>query len=1774
MAAPISFDDAKKLLASGGAQAVPVSGGGEAEGDPGPQKISFEDAKKLLDAGHAVPETQPSIIGEGAKGLARGGLHLGEAVAGFAAANPIGEKSHQADYVAPDPIAARKEVHEAFKPAQEAVAEAPGLQDRAWYDAARLASRGGESVVGLAPIIAAGAVAGPPGAAAAAGAIGSAEEYQKDVVADDPNALLHAGLAGTVDAASMAIPFLGIERFTGKLAKAAVGAGSMSAISIPQAGARAAVTGEDSKAAMLQAGRDLPITALLGGVTGAMHSAAPEDAPPPSTRPDWLKPPIDSATPEEAPPTHADLMDAMDIGPPDTPPPPSPSAGAPIVTDRPVAQPNLRMMLRGVQQEVGIVPKDETPSPEAIPRPTAPVETVSPETQPDIPQEPVAPPVVPEEAVAPEPKRIAPGRLPRNGEVDSEGWLFTKAKDEPASHTQTIEGVNAAISADPKEKGSYLLTVAGKAAGTFESVKEAKAAAPEEARAVAQERSLPEVAQEAAQPEIAPPALASESAAAPAPDVAPLPKGRLRARYTKPKAVDKTTNEVLDDWRRGIRAKGVLPSTELTESNMGGHLPPGTIKKSATAHWDQHLVEAKAMGLDVGSEKPEDFLRLMRGSNRTEKSAGQLEKGAEEFVLSQLSGEARDVAKAYGGWDKAVEHLKSQRDAFAAQGEDTGPVQKLLDEFETPTQTSMFDDPFHGQAAHEFNPYPDEEDLFRGPAKADTGIFDDIAAAAKQGKEWMADLHERIAPHLADLYQAGRTVKAFVAKAVKKFGEVVRPYAEKFWNEIKNAERGLPANANINDRRIPGERILGRANRGIVPTSVHEGDPTLPEDTTNAKETAALEAKSTIKSDRATNRANAAREQLEKGSTNILGSVHRRDLPKDTQTSNVTFAQGVKQGRPYGGLQTVRQTRDFWTRAKQLLAPDQYRLRQKAITEILRNESLTPEARQKKMDKQLEAVRQDMMQSLARKNVEANLKQIRTDLNKMSPSLQKFISGLLDTFREKRPTEGIIRKYEQGLLDLADGRVNEETIDPKLIDKIHKTIEDEIIDKPVLSKMNTQTLRALRDTLDRVMDWHKAEAKGFADILKQKKDSNEKVAPKDVAARRAIDKRDGVDGSMSEAFKAVSFNLSNLVRGLVRKDSYTYRVLHTAIDRGYTAAQGYSQMYRDGLSKRLQEAGLTSKKLMDMYSYPEKWGFSKKATTSTFKTEGGTTLKLTPGELGELVLFLRDPENRFEVLGRKAPIQIRRGGGKQIAKLTPADAADLEAAVTPDLQKAMDVAWGMVNQDNRAHMNDWSNRTVGYDIAKRDDYWPRSRSLEDKEPAIALQSNQTKRQFLESASQLQTRESNSNPVVIGDFMDTTARHLNTSSKIMGLLDPMVDARRLLDTSKFKREVGARSRTGADAMRNIEERLQAIGATSSERAEFGHGVTSMLARNLAVAKLMLNGPVALSQPFSVDAASAVIPNEFLLKAFTGHAIDAQSKGEIFQQAPGLRSVVESSGQDIINPNISRGGAPAFWGFEGKRATDTAMSAIHTFNDVAVYQIWRAARAWGQSQGLKGQDLMRFTSEKAHDAWMQTQPSGSPVYATGLKIAARTSSVARALTLFQAQQHILYESGIDAVRDWQEIAPEKRTTKDTAKMLSAISRRVVLQTALQKGAKYGWALGAALLFGQSAKQEERDRKNSPVSRAVAESVFDVIGSQPSSNVLVGLAQTAWRAYTTGSAYGAQIDDPIVGWFQDLFEAAAKSAAGEKGVSKNIANVADATGIPFRKVLDWLDWANNLQ
>ena len=715
-----------------------------------------------------------------------------------------------------------------------------------------------------------------------------------------------------------------------------------------------------------------------------------------------------------------------------------------------------------------------------------------------------------------------------------------------------------------------------------------------------------------------------------------------------------------------------------------------------------------------------------------------------------------------------------------------------------------------------------------------------------------------------------------------------------------------------------------------------------------------------------------------------------------------------------------------------------------------------------------------------------------------------------------------------------------------------------------LNTLSLGEIRKLQGEAENIQLDHALNSKEIADRMAAARAEDTKLAPKDVA--EVNKKEHGKDlhenQTVARWLKNNTMNHWNLVQEVAKQGSHVWKRLFEDPMKGYEKELRTAQDSAAVRQALLEKRGVTPKDLQKL--------------NDETQTVGG--VKMTGAEKIDLLLHLRDSDTRTNVLQKDHEgFVLSRSKGLDRLKMTPELAAQIEASATPKERAVADALFEWTNGHMKDVTNEWSRGALGYDKFTRDDYWNRRRKLEDSEPAVSLQSSNVKKLYAEAMGFLKDREGGTAPIFVDNVFNHAESMNRATAKLVGSLNASINARRLMDNSAFRDAVLRRRRDGAYLLSAVQRGLDEVGMVNRVKEKDAmYRAVRAVGRGLTTAKLSLNLPVIISQPFSTLSATRVIPAKHILAKFATTVWDRTAKKEIDAYSPILSEIISGTGHDIITPgsNDSTQALRAF-GVDQRTISDKAMSAVQKMNDVAVFQIWDAAKAWGKEKGLTGDALMEFTNEKATAAWLQTQPSNHPLFAAGIKLDAKTSSAAYAFTMFQGQTAIQFHDAASAIREY-------RNGEGTAAgMLARVARPLLLQAVMFNAFKFGVEGARRALMGDTEQDKKRDKDMSPGARVAYNTLMDVAGSAPGLNAITDGLGAAIKAGVGGkSPEQVEMSTPVGEFGKDSLMAAYQvSRALQKGqmdakTFKAVAKLADVTGLPIEKTFDYIQWLHDLR
>jgi len=1241
-------------------------------------------------------------------------------------------------------------------------------------------------------------------------------------------------------------------------------------------------------------------------------------------------------------------------------------------------------------------------------------------------------------------------------------------------------------------------------------------------------------------------------------EVAPKPTPR-RTNIGK-----QSPDDGLAEWKKAVKTGGVKMTPDVSEDNMGGKLPPGVLKKNATTSYDQWLEVAREYGLDVGNGKPEDFRRLMLTKN-TEQSAAAKDKAAEAFALSKMSGDAQAAARLYGGIDNAVEALKGQREILAQNGQDTTAVDAVVDELDpsvpkaTEKQQNEFDWDTGETAAEkserEFN------ELW-GIGKADTGILRDIEAAAQQGRKFVADLHERMKPTLSRIAQVSTDVKQFVSNAVSALGEQIRPYATRFVKEARriiaeykaNPERGAAMKPTEILKALRAEYRQGAKDRGREAEAEKK----------SAKAESVAEERERGKA--VTEKAVATTQA--KADAKVDKLIERADKAEDA-----AHREGVKDGRKLGQRYEQMTNKEMLKLIENTLDSKDLQAVKTALRSLATNTTLSADAREKRLRKLLLVQQKRLDKARAVKSATKAIDEAKSKFKKLRPEIQDALNDIMAGFKVKGNTAKAITDA-QTLVQNLQNMLLDGQFSPGEVKRAQEIVNN--VSLPALRDMDVQQIREIRNAVESLLELNDAMFKeGLLKALKAKRDKNRTVAVADIEDKfkgaKDVDPEDRRMGSaLLRGMRNSAMSLDNITREVSKAGSYIRKVLVDNLMLADIKADNLRAGFYKELQAALKEAGITTKDITEI-SYIVSGDAAKRKRAKTRKIDlANGSVNLTGAEVVSILNQLRDPDTRYQLM--KTGYKLRRNNA--YLKITPENAEAIESAATDTERALADIMFNIVNGDARDVMNKAWVDLFGYEIAGKEPYYPRRREQSDKEPGSSLFGGDISGAQAEANSIVKPRTGGKDPIILEDAFQQLSAHFEAVAAIAGKLEASMDARRLLDTKQFKDAIEAKHKDGKFVLSELGDRVRRWGrlGAGSSSDDIALRVVKNLQRNISTAGLSLAAPVIISQSFSVTSAAKVIPAKFINKTW-GKITDSRSAKEIAQYSATLNNIMNGTGHNVVNPGSTTAvSAQEMVGINLPTLSDKAMVAIQFSNDIAVLNVWRAARAWGESKGLEGEALMEFTADKATEAWLKTQPSNSKVFASGARLRAEDSAAWAAVTMFQSQTSIQFQDAVSSIYDYLDKPKGARTAKDRLELAVGLTRPMLFQAILFNLIKYTKDEGWAYLFDESEEEKKKQRKWSRTDEAIWNNVIDsTVGQVPVYGPMAKSTAEYLRRYIRkeGTFNSSPIDVPLADTGQVAADGVTSAIALLSGdvSEKAIRGVAKAaslgTGLPIEKV-----------
>ena len=931
----------------------------------------------------------------------------------------------------------------------------------------------------------------------------------------------------------------------------------------------------------------------------------------------------------------------------------------------------------------------------------------------------------------------------------------------------------------------------------------------------------------------------------------------------------------------------------------------------------------------------------------------------------------------------------------------------------------------------------DEVNIKGMPIFADTGILRDIEAAAKQGKKWVAELHERAAPELAKLYAKAKGAVDFVKQAVAKFGDAIRPYAKRFLAEVK---RGVRDETGAVIKPSAAVQAM-RQRRAEYAQGKKDVARTIPEEKRLSREEAKAEGKAATQ-----------------------------------EASKAGFEEGLTQGLKVAGM-AHKEFTEFWNTVKDVVPADRLEKRVKAINRLAAMKSVSPEKRAENIAKVVEAVRREAHQRNLINGVTAQVKKLNKNMRNMTEELRDTAREVLDSFIVSKPTEKTIAKARALVQAVADG---ETVAHPKALAKAEKAIEASISDTS-LSSMSNDDLRALKSVLEEINTLHETDL----EAAKQKREAQKQEyaqAAQDVVndTKNVFTGDESKRKGLLQAYRELSLNVFNKLLSLAPEDSTLHRLAIKTTNEGENVESAHrikARSYIMGVLEKLKGSDgvplakrnpsddsytlhpeLTNMSYL-LSDYANKTGVGKVIARKRGKApkliaipiSGGRTIKLSQAERARLYQLGLDPNARYQITREDGEgIYLPRTVGDKIFKLTAQDLTAIESTMT-DNEKA--IAKAMFDFDNgevKKVVNEMSRREFSRDIFNEDDKTSYRRYMHDQD--VSSMNEHVGKTFLENQGMLKEIRGGKAPIILSDVFSEYFAHQMRVAAIVGRMPASIRLRELASTEAFRSAVRKKGPNGESVLRDIDKIFNSYGEVSTNQDPAMWIVNGILSR-LASSWLGLNPKTIITTPMSVWSMQSRIPLQYLVKNISVRTRNAAALDEMRKYAPKMYEMVTGSGFNVVSPETTGESGQRFFG-KGPRGHEKLQFFLHESNNIPAFMGWNAAKDWGASQGLKGEDLMRFMAEKAQDAYSVSQPDNRWIYTSGAKREARTSALWRTLTFLQGQTAKQYNQSWEAAVRYRR---SQKTAADKARLIKDFSIPTIAQALLYTATGYAVKAG---------------------------------------------------------------------------------------------------------------------
>ena len=518
-----------------------------------------------------------------------------------------------------------------------------------------------------------------------------------------------------------------------------------------------------------------------------------------------------------------------------------------------------------------------------------------------------------------------------------------------------------------------------------------------------------------------------------------------------------------------------------------------------------------------------------------------------------------------------------------------------------------------------------------------------------------------------------------------------------------------------------------------------------------------------------------------------------------------------------------------------------------------------------------------------------------------------------------------------------------------------------------------------------------------------------------------------------------------MVNMLAGDQGTAYRILFKGLKRGQDVTIEGTQAAQDFMHAKLEQMKVSEK---DLRGFSDIFGGERSTDTVHIDLPSGPRLSLTRAQRIELFLHLQDASTRAEILKNKSA-GIRLENETRTIRLTGPDIAAIRDSLSSDEKGLAGAMSAYVNGPLKAALNTAWEDEFGFEVARTPDYWRRRRDRDATEPNDIMRQWQDR--LLQHQGLFKERTGTVKAVIVGDAFRSFFEIVNRTNNFVGKGRSVNDALRVLKSEDFRSAVKAGVRDGDFFLRQMESTIKDFaGMEIQEREALGTFATKLI-RRAQVGVLGLKPHIVAYQTVSLLSAMNEIDPKFIASSKLLKFTNKDTRAEIFDWSPRLRARIQGSGHQILTPGAGTAGVQEFFGRRENIVQRLAMKPILAADTQVMYRIWRAAKVEGQSKGIDGDELMRFTSDRANEIVDRTQPTWDVLTISQIQRFARKNPLAKLFVLFSSQRNKNLNMVMRAMSNFA-------ASKNKLAAFPAFARKVAVPTIINAMLiyfiKFGW------------------------------------------------------------------------------------------------------------------------